>query len=279
MTRELRRRLTDTLSESEADALCSSFDQIGQIAIIRIPESLYSKKKEIGAAVLEQASGAKRVFCQTGDVTGSHRTRDLELIAGSGDTRTEYREHGCVFLVDVARVFFSPRLSTERARIASLVSDGQNVLNMFGGVGAFSIIAAKSVKCTVYNIDINDVASEMCEQNIARNKLAGTVISKCGDAAKIIADWPDKPNMDRTLMLLPERSPEFLDAAISATKPGGIIHYYSHVHADSKLLAAPNAARQLVELAPRGTGILHSGIVRPVGPRYYQTVVDAQLPS
>lgn len=279
MTRALRRALADSLTESEADDLCSSFDQIGDIAIIRIPESLYSKKDKIGAAVLEQASGAKRVFCQTTDVTGSHRTRGLELVAGSGDTVTEYREHGCVFSVDVARTFFSPRLSTERARIASLVSDGETVLNMFGGVGAFSIIAAKSKKCTVHNIDINPVAANLCKQNTESNKLEGRVVSVCGDAIKIIADWHNKPEIDRTLMLLPEKSAEFLDAAISATKPGGVIHYYSHVHADSKSLAAPNAARELLEIAPPKTGVLRSNIVRPVGPRYYQTVVDVLLPS
>ena len=279
MTRTLRRELFSVLTESEADMLCSSFDQIGQIAIIRIPQLLYPKRDKIGAAVLRQASGATRVFCQITDVTGDYRTRGLELIAGSGDTITEYREHGCVLRVDVARAFFSPRLSTERSRIASLVSEGEVILNMFGGVGAFSIIIAKSTTCTVHNIDINPIAAQLCKENIDSNKMRGTVISECGDAAKIIANWQDKPIADRTLMLLPEKSPEFLDSAISATKPGGIIHYYSHVHADSKNLAAPNAARELVEIAPQGTGVLCSNIVRPVGPRYYQTVVDAQLPN
>ena len=35
-------------------------------------------------------------------------------------------------------------------------------------------------------------------------------------------------------MLLPERSDEFLESAIKTTKDGGIIHYYSHIHADKK---------------------------------------------
>ena len=279
MTRALRRALAGTLTEPEADELCSSFDQIGEIAIIRIPESLRHRSAEIGSAVLAQAGGATRVYSQTTDVAGSHRTRGLELVAGSGGTVTECRENGCVFAVDVARTFFSPRLSTERARIASLVSDGERVLNMFGGVGPFSIIIAKSARCTVHNIDINPAAAELCARNAARNRLAGRVISECGDAAEIVSGWAGRPQMDRTLMLLPERSSEFLEAAVSATRPGGIIHYYSHVGADSRELAAPSAAAELAALAPRGSGILRTGIVRPVGPRYYQTVVDLALPA
>lgn len=279
MTRALRRALAGTLTAAEADALFSSFDQIGEIAIIRIPKPLAHKKSEIGAAVLEQASGVTRVFSQTTDVSGSHRTRGLELVAGSGSTITEYREHACTFTVDVERAFFSPRLSTERARIASLVSSGETVLNMFGGVGAFSIVIAKSTPCTVYNVDINPVAADLCEHNAARNKLAGTVISMCGDVAEVVRGLQDRLSADRTLMLLPERSSEFLGAAVSATRPGGMIHYYSHVHADSKNLAGPNAARAALDAAPPGSGILRTGIVRPVGPRYYQTVVDLVLPA
>jgi len=132
MTRALRRALAGTLGEGDAALLCSSFDQVGEIAIIRIPDPLLPRRREIGEAVLAQASGATRVFCQASDVSGEHRTRSLELIAGEGGTVTVHREHGCAMLVDVEGAFFSPRLATERARIASLASDGETVLNMFG---------------------------------------------------------------------------------------------------------------------------------------------------
>lgn len=279
MTRALRRALSGTLGGEGAALLCSSFDQVGEIAIIRIPGPLLPRRREIGEAVLAQASGATRVFCQASDVSGEHRTRDLELIAGEGGTVTVHREHGCSMTVDVAGAFFSPRLATERARVASLVSDGEDVLNMFGGVGAFSLVIARARRCNVHSIDINPLAARLCAENAARMRLRGAVVSECGDAAELVPRWAASRRADRTLMLLPERSAEFLDIAVSATRPGGTIHYYSHVHADSKHLAAPNAARELLAIAPGGTGVSHSRIVRPVGPRYYQTVVDAALPA
>ena len=272
----LKKALENVLSKKESEELFSAFDQIGDIIIVRIPDSLLSKKKIIGETLLEQVKTAKSVFYQSSSVEGDFRTRDLEILAGVDKTETEYKEFGCRFIVDVEKAFFSPRLSTERDRIANLVQDGEIVINMFGGVGMFSIIAAKRKKCTVYNIDINPIAAKLCEKNIKLNKLAGKVISIHGDAAQIIKEQFSDQG-DRVLMLLPERSDEFLNSAILATKSNGIIHYYSHIHADKKSQAAKLSEKHYLDTTPVKSKILDSKIVRAVGPRYYQTVVDVRI--
>lgn len=272
----LKKALENILSEKESEELFSAFDQIGDIIIVRIPDSLLSKKKIIGETLLEQVKTAKSVFYQSSSVEGDFRTRDLEILAGLDKTETEYKEFGCRFIVDVEKAFFSPRLSTERDRIADLVQDGEIIINMFGGVGMFSIIAAKRKKCTVYNIDINPIAAKLCEKNIKLNKLVGKVFSIPGDAAKIIDEqFCDQGN--RVLMLLPERSDEFLNSAILATKSNGIIHYYSHIHADKKSQAAKLSEKHFLDIMPIKSKILNSKIVRAVGPRYFQTVVDVRI--
>ncbi|MEW6042883.1 MAG: class I SAM-dependent methyltransferase family protein [Thermoproteota archaeon] len=273
----LKKALEGVLTAQEASELYSAFDQIGDIIVIRIPESLLSKKKIIGQTLLQKVSHVRSVFYQVSDVEGDFRTRNLEIIAGEDNTETEYREFGCRFKVDVEKAFFSPRLSTERSRIADLIQDGETVINMFGGVGMFSIIAAKKKKCTVYNIDLNPYAAKLCEQNIRLNKkLVGTVISIHGDASQVIKEQlQDKGN--RTLMLLPERSDEFLDSAISATKSGGMIHYYSHQHADKGQDPVEVSKQHYLEVSPVRSEILGGRMVRAVGPRYYQTVVDVRI--
>lgn len=272
----LKKALEGILSEKESEELFSAFDQIGDIIVIRIPDSLLSKKKIIGGIILERVSTAKSVFYQSSDVEGDFRTRSLELVAGEDRTETEYKEYGCRFAVDVEKVFFSPRLSTERERIANLVQDGEIVVNMFGGIGMFSILVAKNKKCTVYNIDINPIASKLCEKNINLNKLVGEVICINGDAAKIIKERLENKG-DRTLMLLPERSDEFLESAILATRNNGIIHYYSHIHADKKQDAPKLSEEHYLKVTNVKSEILGSKIVRAVGPRYYQTVVDVKI--
>ena len=276
MTRMLKKALENILSDKDSKELVSAFDQIGDIIIVRIPDSLISKKKIIGKALLEQVKTAKSVFHQSSPVEGDFRTRNLELIEGDEKTETEYRENGCRFIVDVEKAFFSPRLSTERDRISNLVNDDDVIINMFGGVGMFSLLAAKKKPCTVYNIDINPVATKLCEENIKLNKLKGQVISLNGDATKIIKEkLQDKA--DRVLMLLPERSDEFLDTAISSLKKNGVIHYYSHIHAEKKQDAPKLSEEHFLNINKIQANILDSRVVRPVGPRFYQTVVDIRI--
>ena len=272
----LKKALEKVLTTKELDELISAFDQIGDIIIVRIPETVLPKKKLIGETLLNEVKIAKSVFYQASAVEGDFRTRKLEILAGEDSTETEYKEFGCRFRVDVEKAFFSPRLSTERERIANLIQEGEVMTNMFAGVGMFSIMAAKKNRCTVYSLDINPTASALCEKNISINKLAGRVISINGDSTKIIKEkLIDKS--DRTLMLLPERSDEFLDAAIETTKTGGIIHYYSHVHADKKSDAGKISEEHYKQISPVKSEILCSKIVRAVGPRYYQTVVDVRI--
>ncbi len=276
MTRMLKKALENVLTLAENSELISAFDQIGEIIIVRIPDSLLSKKKIIGETLLKEVKIAKSVFYQASDVEGDFRTRKLEILAGEDNTETEYKEFGCKFTVDVENAFFSPRLSTERERIANLIQDGEIITNMFAGVGMFSIMAAKKKKCTVFSLDINPMASKLCEKNIEQNKLAGNIISINGDASEIIKEQlMDKS--DRTLMVLPERSDEFLESAINTTKNGGIIHYYSHIHADKKSDAGKLSEEHFLQISPIQSEILTSKIVRPVGPRYYQTVVDVKI--
>jgi tRNA (guanine37-N1)-methyltransferase len=272
----LKKALESILSDQESQELISSFDQIGDIIIVRIPDSLLSKKKVIGETLLKQVKIAKSVFYQASAVEGDFRTRNLEILAGDNKTETEYKEFGCKFTVDVENAFFSPRLSTERERIANLVHDGETVVNMFAGVGMFSVMIAKKKKCTVYSIDINPIAAKLCEKNIKSNKLIGDIVSINGDAIQIIQEQLQNKS-DRTLMLLPERSDEFLESAINATKNGGIIHYYSHIHADKKSNAGKLSEEHYLQVSPVRSEILGSKIVRAVGPRYYQTVVDVKI--
>jgi tRNA (guanine37-N1)-methyltransferase len=272
----LKQAMIGILTDAEAEELYGAFDQIGNIIILRIPDSLLQKRKIIGEVLLDKVKTARSVYAQSSPVEGDFRIRKLELLAGEDKTETEYKEHGCRFKVDVEKTFFSPRLSTERERIAEVINEGETIINMFGGVGMFSIVAAKKKKCHVYNIDINPDAARLCSENILLNKLKGTVESIEGDATKVIEERLLEAG-DRVLMLLPERSDEFLDSAIKAAKKKAIIHYYCHTHAEKKDQVASLASQHFLSVVKVKSEILGAKIVRPVGPRFYQAVVDAAI--
>ena len=121
-----------------------------------------SKKEAIADMILAHVKTAKVVFAQVSPVKGDYRVRDLQFVAGENRTITELQGTSLRFKVDVAKTYFSPRLSTERLRIANMVGEGETIVNMFAGVGAYSILMARTNKtCKVYSIDSNAVAGRI----------------------------------------------------------------------------------------------------------------------
>lgn len=279
MANKLRTLLGDVLTADERRSVYSSFDVIGDIVIMKIPDSLLSKKYAIGNRLLENLNSANSVFLQTSAIEGDYRLRKLELLAGTNRTVTEHHEHGCRFKVDVSKVYFSPRLSTERLRIAEKVEDNEIVTNMFAGVGTFSILIAKqNPRSVVFNIDSNAMASLLCLVNAKLNRVQDRVFPFCGDA-KFIASKILSGVSNRVLMPLPERAKEFVGSAIACLKQqGGTIHYFAHVGGHNKkdainegILNTTNAFKDYNHV------IAGTRVVREVGPRLYQIVSDVSV--
>ena len=276
MSKNLRSLLGDALEPVERHDIFSSYDVIGDIIIMKIPNSLQQKKYTIGKLLLENMKHVKSVFLQTSSVDGDFRLRRLELLAGADRTVTEYHEHGCRFKVDVDKVYFSPRLSTERQRIAERVRNNEIITNMFAGVGTFSILIAKQNPCsTVFSIDSNPRANNLCLVNARLNKVQDRVFPLCGDA-KYLAGNLLAGLSDRVLMPLPEKAKEFVDTAVTCLRnKRGSIHYFAHVRAQNRKDAI-NAGKLATTEAFRNYSheLGATRIVREVGPRLYQIVSD-----
>jgi tRNA (guanine37-N1)-methyltransferase len=276
MSKNLRTLLGDALEPVERHVIFSSYDVIGDIIIMKIPNSLQHKKYTIGKQLLESMKHVKCVFLQTSSVDGDFRLRRLELLAGVDRTVTEYHEHGCRFRVDVGKVYFSPRLSTERHRIAERVRDNEIITNMFAGVGTFSILIAKQNPCsTVFSIDSNPKANNLCLVNTRLNNVQDRVFPLCGDA-KYIAGNLLAGLSDRVLMPLPEKAMEFVDSAVACLRNNrGSIHYFAHIKAQNRKDAVRAGKLATTEAFRNYNHELGTTrIVREVGPRLYQIVSD-----
>jgi tRNA (guanine37-N1)-methyltransferase len=125
-------------------SLPRALDTIGDIAIIEIPPELNTHAKLIGEAILKTHKNKRTVLAKAGAVTGTYRLRELSIIAGEPRTTTIHKEHGCKYHVDTAKAYFSPRLSNEHNRVASLVQTGETVIDLFAGVGPFAVLIAKT---------------------------------------------------------------------------------------------------------------------------------------
>ena len=137
MKRSLRTHLKDKLEPNELELLYTSYDIVGNIAVIRVPEALELRTQTIVEALLKTQKHVKSVLRQISPVAGDFRLRDLAWVAGEKKTETVYKEFGCLFKVDLVRCYFSPRLSYERMRITKLIQPNEVIVNMFAGVGCY----------------------------------------------------------------------------------------------------------------------------------------------
>jgi len=258
------------------ERVSSGVDVVGDIAVVRLSGFSAGEKKGIAKALLSEMKNVRAVMEQEGGIEGKFRLRKLKHIGGERRTLTVHRENGCAFRVDVVRCYFSPRLSTERLRVASLVEPREKVLNMFAGVGPFSIPIARQAGAKVTSCEINEYAAGLHEENNRLNKVEDLVIVIKGDAA----DLPKivRGKFDRILMPLPSGANMFLPAALEMAKKGGAIHYYRHMLGKDEPEAAEALRIELDELIPKGAryGVRR---VREVGPRWLEMAADIRAPA
>lgn len=276
------KRLQERLAIQESGKIYNSYDIVGDIAIIKVPNDNIENATHAAQAIMRlYPRKVKTVLLQTGAVQGDFRVRELKFLAGENKTVTLHREEGCRFRVDVEKCYISPRLLHEHQRIPRLVKSGEVVVNMFAGVGCFSILIAKKANAaTVYSIDINPVAYDYMQENVMINLVFNRVFPLLGDSKEIVLSQLQGV-ADRVLMPLPELALEYLPYALRALKPsGGWVHYFDFMHA-AKTEDPLEKTRKKVKAKLDGLGVKYevalSRVVRSTGPNWYQTVLDLQI--
>jgi len=280
--RLLREVAASVYGADAAEKFWKRIEVIGDIAVIRKPFDVELEElRPLALALLRRLPYVKSVWATWSPVEGDYRLREFRHLAGEERSETLYREHGCVFRVDIRRVYLSPRLNFEHMRIARLVEPGETVINMYAGAGLFSFIMARHAEPRrVYSIDINPDAYRYMVENIRLNRVEDRVVAMLGDASRIV---PERLRgvADRVLMPLPERALDHLPAALAGLRGGaGFLHVYLHVDTPRGVDPRRRAEEILTErLAGLGVKarILFSRVVRTVGPRKSQVVVDVEV--
>ena len=260
----------------DAGRVSSGVDVVGDIAIVRLGDFSASEKRKVARALLEELTNVRVVMEQKGGIEGEYRLRTLRYLAGEKRTMTVHRENGCSFRVDVAKCYFSPRLSTERLRIAGMAKPEERVLNMFAGVGPFSIPIAKLKGARVLSCELNDYAARLHSENDVLNKVEGLVDVVNSDAA----DLPKitKTRFDRVIMPLPSEANKFLPIAFAMAKKGATIHYYRHVLGEDEEEATASLCDELKALIPPRAKFT-TRRVREVGPRWVEMIAEIRAPG
>ncbi|MDP8011325.1 MAG: class I SAM-dependent methyltransferase [Thermoplasmata archaeon] len=249
------------LSKEIIDELPKSYDIIGDIIIIKLKNDFLKYSNEIGEALLKFHKNMKTVALDLG-VQGELRIRNLKVIAGDG-LDTIHKENGIRIFVNPGESYFSPRLASERMRVLNKVKDGETIIDMFCGVGPFSILIGKNRNVKIYAIDKNEKAIGYLKKSIEINKI-NNVFPIAGDVKEKIDELP---LADRIIMDLPLYSMNFLDLALKKSKKGGIIHIYVITENEDEIL----------EQFKTKFNIMEKGIVHGYSPKENLFYFDLQV--
>ncbi len=244
-----------------------SFEVVGDIAMVEDSEA-----EKVASALMTTSKSIKTVIAPISDVEGEFRTRRFRHVAGEVRTTTVHKEHGLRYRVDLQGAYFTPRLGTERLRIAGLVRPNDIVLDMFAGVGPFALLLAK--RCArVIAMDKNPIAVKYLRENARLNKVGNIEILE-GDASELAPAYRNVA--DHVIMNLPHSASLFLPSAISAAKPGGTVHYYC-IAPEDDLYKDESLIRGASEQTGARIEVLYENIVRSYAPHRHNVVIDFRV--
>lgn len=257
-----------------------AYEIIGDIAVLDDKIEADGSESDVSVsdvadAVLTAHPAVKTVLLSKGPISGEFRTRDLEFIAGVRKTETVHKEYGCKYKVDLGRAYFTPRLSTERHRILKQIKEGDVVIDMFAGVGPYSILIAKSARpAQVIANDKNEAAVELLKENIVLNKVKN-ITALNADALFLSDEYAGLG--DHVIMNLPHNACDFLDTAVTVCKPGGVIHYYAMTSEDDLFDGSAERIREAAKKQGRDIDVLEKKTVRSYAPRQYNICLDVKI--
>ncbi|WP_459191983.1 class I SAM-dependent methyltransferase [Halosimplex sp. J119] len=269
VARDVERRETQTMP---ADLLSTdpTYERLGDVVII--DEDDPDQARALADAIVESDLPVKTVVNRASKVKGTERVRDWEVLAGES-TEAVHREYGCEFALDLATVYFSPRLATERHRVVEQVKAGEQAFDMFAGVGPFVVPFAER-GATAVGVDINDSAIEYLRENAERNGVADRVTAICGDVREVAGDYEDWA--DRLVMNLPHSADEFLDTAVALAGDDCVVHYYDIQHEDDPFGPGEEAIRDAAEPDYEVT-VARRHTVRSYAPHELNVCLDVRL--
>jgi len=278
--RELPARETQTMP---ADILGfePSYERLGDLVIV--DEDDPERARALADAIVESVLPARAVLNRASKIRGEERVREWEVLADAGasgegatdrePTETVHREYGCEFALDLASVYFSPRLATERHRVAEQVAAGERVFDMFAGVGPYAVPIARR-GAEVVATDINETAVEYLRENAERNGVSDRLTAICGDVRDIAADYEGWA--DRVVMNLPHSADEFLETAVALAGESCLLHYYDIQSDDDPYGPGERAIRAAAEPSYE-VSVEIRRTVRSYAPHELNVVLDVRL--
>jgi len=222
----IQQLLVDQLPSGFFCLLPDKWEKIGDVVIIKLPDILKHYQELIGKTYAE-VLGCKTALNDTGGITGVYRTPQVEVLSGSPHTETIHTENGVRYKLDPQKIMFSSGNMAERKRMGTIAQPTETVVDLFAGIGYFSLPMAKySQPKKIVACEMNETAYQYLCDNIVLNHVTTIIEPILGDNR---ATAP-KDCAQRVVMGYFEQPYRFLPVAFECLKHHqGILHYHDAV--------------------------------------------------
>lgn len=274
---ELKEKLKDFLTEEEVSLLPSGFQTLGTAIIFKLNPKLLNKKELIGKACLELLPYIKSVYANLGKIEGTFRTPErIEYIAGEDNPIVVHKENGVIYKFDITKLMFSKGNVNERKYLSTLVKKKEIVVDMFAGIGYFSLpIGKHSHAEKVYSIELNPNAYEFLVENIKINHLEGKIVPILGDSKEEVLKLSGSGiRADRVIMGVFPAPKGFIKEALTLAKKEGTTYHYEGVVEKEAFMDLFNDFKEVAENEGYNCVLSSKRFVKSYGPNLYHLVLD-----
>ena len=268
----LKSKIAKSSGLKESD-VPGSYQIVGDILLAKFATKSADKKNKIAVAILQILPYVKTV-CEIKEIKGELREPEIVILAGM-NTVTVHKENDVLYKIDVTKVMFSKGNLSERKRLIPQVKDGETIIDMFAGIGYFTLQLAKFTKAReIIAIEKNPASYNLLTENITLNKL-NNVVAMQGDCKLAARTMPAKA--DRILMGYFPGTEEFLPAALFMAKPGCTVHFHN-IYPEKELWEKPiGQIKEVASLMKKNAEIISKKKVKSVGPRRHHVVIDFRV--
>ncbi len=275
---QLKERLKENLTEEELSLLPRGFQTIGDVMILKLKNDLLNRKELIADTCLKMFPKIRSVYINLGKISGKFRQpEDIRHLAGIENPITIHKEHGILYKFDFTKIMFSKGNLNERKYLSSLVKPNEIVVDMFAGIGYFSLPIAKYSKAKkIYSIELNPLSCQFLVENIKINKLEQKIIPLLGDCRERVLELSVKGvQADRIVMGIFPAPKEYIKNALSlVNREKGTIFHYEGVQDKGQHHQLYHEFEEIAKKNKYTTRLLSYRNVKSVSPNLFHYVLD-----
>jgi tRNA wybutosine-synthesizing protein 2 len=234
----LRDRIREFLTEHQLidasllEYVPTGFQQLGHSAIVNFRPELKDHYAKIAEAIMAISPQIKAVWAREGTIQGDFRQpTGLKHIAGDPTTEIIITENNIRYKFDFTKIMFAKGNVTERALLPKKVQPHEIIIDMFSGIGYFTLGMAKTRKPDrIYAIEWNPVSHQYLKENLKLNHVENIVTPIHGDCKEEVPKLAQQGIFaNRILMGLLPAPKDSIPAALTAIHPDGTIVLYEGI--------------------------------------------------